>query len=159
MLDLKNMVYATKDLLEINANQKNLSLHVDCRHNSQIYGDEEMVTTILRNLTSNAIKFTDQGGKVTITTSEDEQEVYVSVSDNGMGISEENQKKLFKIDQNYSTYGTQKERGTGLGLILCSEFVKNHGGRIWIDSEINKGSTFTFTLPKKITYYDSKETD
>jgi len=108
-----------------------------------------MITTVIRNLTSNAIKFTEPDGAVTIRTDENEDEIIVYVEDTGLGISEENQHKLFKIEDNYSTYGTQQEPGTGLGLILCKEFVEKHGGEVWVDSELNKGSTFTFTLPKK----------
>ncbi|MGM0498536.1 MAG: tetratricopeptide repeat protein, partial [Bacteroidota bacterium] len=148
-LDLEKIVNSTKELLQINANEKNIYLTTKCNHHSIVYGDEEMLTTTIRNLTSNAIKFTVEGGSVTIKTNENENEILVSVKDTGLGISEENQQKLFKIDQNYSTYGTQQERGTGLGLILCKEFVEKHGGKIWVESEINKGSTFTFNLPKK----------
>jgi len=71
----------------------------------------------------------------------------VSVSDNGVGISKADIEKLFKIDQSYSTSGTKNEKGTGLGLILCKEFVKKHGGKIWVESEVGKGSDFKFTLP------------
>jgi signal transduction histidine kinase len=149
-LKLENIVQATADLLRISANEKNIQLKKECNHHSPVYGDEEMITTVIRNLTSNAIKFTEPQGTVTIKTRERENEILVSVKDDGLGISEENQQKLFRVEANYSTYGTQQEPGTGLGLILCKEFVEKHGGQIWVDSEINKGSTFTFTLPKNL---------
>ena len=106
-----------------------------------------MIDTILRNLISNAIKFTYPGGKITVSVEEKQNELLVTVSDTGVGISKENRDKLFKIDQSYSTTGTQNEKGTGLGLILCKEFVEKHGGKIWVESEVNKGSTFYFTFP------------
>ena len=109
-----------------------------------------MVKTILRNLISNAIKYTNINGEIVINASELKQYVEVAVKDNGVGISAENQKKLFKIDNFHSTPGTHDERGTGLGLLLCKEFVELHGGIIRIESEAGKGSKFTFTLPHYI---------
>jgi signal transduction histidine kinase len=147
--NLENVIHSTTELLKINANEKNIQLKEKYNHRSGAYGDEEMITTVIRNLTSNAIKFTEPDGTVTIKTDENEDEIIVSIEDTGLGISEENQHKLFKIEDNYSTYGTQQEPGTGLGLILCKEFVEKHGGEVWVDSELNKGSTFTFSLPKK----------
>jgi len=116
-----------------------------------VYADVNMLTTIIRNLVSNAIKFTPSGGEIVISARQFEKEpnfVYISVKDSGVGISEENQSKLFKIDKSFTTLGTHQERGTGLGLILVKEFVEKHGGKIWVESELGKGSVFSFTLPK-----------
>ncbi|MDZ7777048.1 MAG: ATP-binding protein [Bacteroidales bacterium] len=103
----------------------------------------------MRNLISNAIKFTRQGGEIKISAEKSAKEILVSVSDNGIGIAPGRIEKLFRIDENDSTPGTNKEKGTGLGLILCKEFVEKHGGRIWVESVENKGTVFTFTLPRK----------
>ena len=110
-----------------------------------------MILTIFRNLISNAIKFTPKGGEITIKTHIDTNEnnqklAKITVKDNGEGILPEKQSKIFKISENISTKGTEKESGTGLGLILCKEFVEKHGGKIWVESEIGKGSSFIFTL-------------
>ena len=106
-----------------------------------------MLRTILRNLLSNAIKFTNKGGEINIRTEETPAFVCISVSDNGIGIAPENLAKLFNMTEIFSTQGTAREKGTGLGLLLCQEFVEKHGGRIWAESEEGKGSIFNFTLP------------
>jgi signal transduction histidine kinase len=106
-----------------------------------------MIGTVFRNLISNAIKFTMQGGEVIISAVEKQNEIIFSVRDTGVGIPKNNIGKLFRIDQNYSTTGTNKEKGTGLGLILCKDFIEKHGGKIWVESEEKIGSTFFFSLP------------
>ena len=106
-----------------------------------------MITTVLRNLLSNAIKFTSQYGIIKIKVEKDDKMVKVSVIDNGVGISNQDQEKLFKIDSNPTTIGTSQEKGTGLGLILCKDFVERNGGKIWVESELEKGSSFIFTIP------------
>jgi signal transduction histidine kinase len=106
-----------------------------------------MLNTILRNLLSNALKFTPEGGKVIIHARRDDNAVVVSVQDTGTGIGEEDVDKLFRIDVKYSSVGTNNERGTGLGLILCKEFIQHHGGKIWVESRLHEGSTFFFSLP------------
>jgi signal transduction histidine kinase len=109
-----------------------------------------MVKTILRNLINNAIKYTNINGEIVINACELKKFVEVTIKDNGVGISNENIKKLFKVDTFHSTPGTQNEKGTGLGLLLCKEFVELHGGAIRIESETGKGSLFAFTLPHYI---------
>lgn len=116
-----------------------------------ILADQNMINTIIRNLISNSIKYTKSDGKINVSVVDHSDELRVSVSDTGIGIVPENIQKLFKIESNFNTPGTAKERGTGLGLILCKEFVERHGGNIWIDSELGKGSVFTFTIPKPKT--------
>jgi len=109
-----------------------------------------MILTVLRNLISNAIKFTNESGKVTIGYKLMDNTVELYVKDTGIGMNKQQIEKLFKIEENVSTPGTNKEKGTGLGLILCKEFVEKHKGRIWVESEEGKGSTFSFTLPVKL---------
>ncbi|MFT4646762.1 MAG: PAS domain S-box-containing protein [bacterium] len=112
-----------------------------------VFADKAMISTVLRNLISNAIKFTQTGGEIIISTKENQNTLKVSVSDNGVGIPETSIEKLFCISENYSTSGTNNEKGTGLGLILCNEFIEKQRGNIWAESEEGKGSTFHFTLP------------
>jgi two-component system, sensor histidine kinase and response regulator len=106
-----------------------------------------MLKTVLRNLVSNAIKFTNNGGAIKINEEESSGNVTISVSDNGIGIKPDNLAKLFDISQGQTTKGTAEETGTGPGLLLCKEFVEKHGGTIWVVSEVGKGSHFKFTLP------------
>ena len=107
-----------------------------------------MIDTVIRNLISNAIKFTNRDGKISISTDSTGPLLKVSVKDNGTGMSKEVKEKLFRLDVNQSTAGTDNETGTGLGLILCKEFIQKNGGTISVESEEGEGSTFQFTLPK-----------
>ena len=115
-----------------------------------IYADKAMISSILRNFISNAIKFTMPGGKVVVTVEEKPEEIIFSVRDTGVGISKERIDDIFKIDHMYSTIGTHNERGTGMGLTLCKDFVDKHSGKIWVESEENTGSIFCFSLNKSI---------
>jgi len=129
------------------ARQKSISITRVLPTNIPVCADKLMISTVLRNLISNAIKFTYPGGLITISAIRDNQEITISVSDNGLGIAGERISTLFRIDEGFSTPGTSKEKGTGLGLILCKEFVDKHGGRIWVESEEGKGSIFSIALP------------
>ena len=129
------------------AEQKHISLKQDIGQELNVTADLQMVKTILRNLICNAIKYTNENGKIVINALEKKKLVEVDVTDNGIGISKEIQKKLFKIDFLHSTPGTNDEKGTGLGLLLCKEFIELHGGDIWIESQPGRGSRFSFTLP------------
>src|SRR5690606_31481519 len=102
---------------------------------------------ILRNLLSNAIKFTPQKGQINISVENGQSNTTITVSDNGVGIEKENIEKIWDVTQHYVTTGTAKEKGTGLGLMLCKELVEKHGGTIWVESEPAKGSHFYFTIP------------
>lgn len=115
-----------------------------------VTADHQMVKTIFRNLLTNAIKYSNSGGEVFINAIEKRQFVEVEVIDNGIGISLNNQKDLFDVEEYHSSRGTKNEKGTGLGLILCKEFVQMHGGIIWIESDTDKGCKVRFTLPIKI---------
>ena len=126
--------------------QKSITIKNILPPKASVFADKAMLNTVLRNLVSNAIKFTHPGGEIIISAEKKQNEIIFSVSDSGVGISKSNIEKLFRIDNNYSTPGTQKEKGTGLGLILCKEFIEKHGGKIWVESEEGTGSTFYFTL-------------
>ncbi len=150
-LDLPRMAEQTINLLTENAAAKGVILQSQVPNGLFGRGDEYMIDTVIRNLTSNALKFTPHGGVVTIAAQADglsaENFVEVVVSDTGVGISEENIQKLFKMEVHHSTLGTAKEQGTGLGLIICQEMVEKNGGRIWIESELGKGTAVKFTVP------------
>jgi len=107
-----------------------------------------MIQTILRNLVSNSIKFTFPGGKILIQTEQDEKEFRVTVADNGVGIPKSEMDELFILESRHSKLGTNEEVGTGLGLLICKEFVDIHGGKIWAESHPNKGSKFHFSIPQ-----------
>jgi signal transduction histidine kinase len=132
------------------ANGKNIRLKSSFPYDLTINADKDMIKTILRNLISNAIKFTHKNGVVEVKAIIEDGNMEISVSDSGIGMTDESMAKLFKIDANLSTRGTENEKGTGLGLFLCKEFVEKHGGRIWAESESGKGSTFKFFIPLRI---------
>jgi signal transduction histidine kinase len=129
------------------AAEKNISLVIDLDGRSEVFADQNMVDSIIRNLVSNAIKFTKDQGEVIISAHRDKNRMEVTVSDTGVGIAPQDLDKLFNIESKHSTLGTAQEKGTGLGLVLCKEFVEKHKGTIWIESEKGKGSQFKFTLP------------
>ncbi len=138
------------DLLEYNANSKEIELLNNISNSTMVYGDENMINLIIRNLISNSIKFTNKGGKIELNSKVNDDEVTISVSDNGVGISENDQQKLFRIDTYHTSVGTNDEPGTGVGLIFCKELVEKNNGRIWVESELGKGSKFHFTLPTQL---------
>lgn len=145
-------VTETYNLLNQQAVSKSIILENKTPESIYIWVDKNMFQTTLRNLISNAIKFTPRGGSIELTAkpiSNKSEKSYtqISVKDNGAGISKEKQEQLFKISENISTKGTEGESGTGLGLILCKEFIEKHGGKIWVKSEKGKGSEFIFTIP------------
>ena len=149
-LNLCSFVNNSIELLKESANNKNISLQLNIQDNLFVKADKNMLATVLRNLISNAIKFTGTGGNVEISAYiqplKSGKQVMVSIKDDGIGISEEDLVNLFQIDKNYSTVGTENEKGTGLGLVLCKEFVEKNGGNIYAESKEGKGSEFKFTL-------------
>jgi PAS domain S-box-containing protein len=149
MISLRYLIESTIILLMQNALEKDIELDAEVNEDINVFVDREMIATVIRNLVANAIKFTDSGGRIDILAEEKGDVVEVAVVDTGIGIRKEDMKKLFRIDVHHSTIGTSQEKGTGLGLILCREFVERHGGKIWAESEFGKGSTFKFTLPKQ----------
>jgi ligand-binding sensor domain-containing protein/signal transduction histidine kinase len=151
-LDLESIF---KEVTEgLNSNTKNITINYLPTQKIIIFADVNMIKTVLRNLLSNAIKFTHKNGKVTVDACDIDGEVTITVSDNGTGIKKEDIDKLFDFTQKFSSNGTAQEKGTGLGLIICSEFVEKHGGKIWVESDPEnhrgkKGSDFKFTIPSK----------
>lgn len=148
-LVINDIVNENIELLSANAKKKSIKLFSDISDTAIAFFDKNMITTVLRNLISNALKFTQMGGEVKISAFDKVNFIEIAVSDNGTGITEENLKKLFHTESNFTTIGTSSEKGTGLGLILCREFIEKHGGTIWVKTEVGKGSKFIFTLPKQ----------
>ena len=146
ILDFRDICIDILEILSSNANAKNITINYSAPDNINIYADIDMLKTVIRNLVSNAIKFTNNGGAININ-SEQNSKTTISVSDNGIGLAPDSLTKLFDISEFLTTKGTEGETGTGLGLLLCKEFVEKHGGKIWVDSEVGKGSDFKFTLP------------
>ena len=127
---------------------KNITLIFEPGDDLFSYADQNMIQTVLRNLIGNAIKYTFRGGAVEVKTVNQGNKTEISIKDNGMGMDEETRKNLFVQNMQNSKYGTENEKGTGLGLILCKEFIEKHGGHIFVESEPGKGSTFIFDIPK-----------
>lgn len=137
------------EVMHTAASMKNITLTQKLEPGLAIFADPNMLATVLRNLLSNAIKFTREGGRVEISGHHLEDEVEIIVSDNGVGMSEKIMEKIFRLDTKMTTDGTDNERGSGLGLILCQTFIHQHGGRIWAESEKGKGSRFIMRLPNQ----------
>jgi len=145
-----NFTDICKDILRIlnpNAVAKNITINYFAADGINIFADIDMFKAILRNLVSNAIKFTNKNGAININAEENSGNVTISVSDNGIGIKPDNLARLFDISQVLTTKGTAEETGTGLGLVLCKEFVEKHEGKIWVESEYGRGTRFYFTIP------------
>ena len=146
---LGNLVKEVVCLLQNLSNQKNITLNYQIAENLDVYADRNMINTILRNLITNAIKFTHKNGEINVSIVQQSTETIVHVRDTGVGVSENDIAKLFKISEKITSLGTNNEKGTGLGLLLCKEFIEKHGGKIWVESELGRGSDFIFTLPVK----------
>jgi signal transduction histidine kinase len=145
--DLSELVSDTIQVLEPSALLKRIELLFKNPGKMLIEADAAMIMTTFRNIVSNAIKFTRPGGWVMITISQDKDRVRVDFSDSGVGIAPAEMAKLFHVEENYKSKGTAGETGSGLGLILCKEYVELHGGEISVVSEKDKGSVFTIILP------------
>ncbi|BAX78861.1 sensor histidine kinase [Labilibaculum antarcticum] len=145
--DLSLQIHENINLHRIHAEKKGIHLRTDVGGNCTAYADPQMINTVLRNLINNAVKFTDSGKEIEVKVKKEEKFLEVEVRDEGMGISSDNLEKLFRIDMKYKTTGTSGEKGTGLGLILCHEFVLKNSGAIWCESELGKGTSFYFTIP------------
>ncbi|MBM2816433.1 MAG: Tetratricopeptide repeat protein [Ignavibacteria bacterium] len=166
IIDLKEFADASIHYHKKNADNKSIEIQTKIQHGCLVYSDWNMLMTIFRNLIDNAIKFSHPSSKVIMECSISEVNVKtepagelqstsrsfvtVSISDNGIGMEKSRLDEIFKIDKHNTTLGTNNEKGSGLGLVLCKEFVERHGGNIWVESGINQGSTFYFTLPSYI---------
>ncbi|MCD4746164.1 MAG: hypothetical protein K8R58_07680 [Bacteroidales bacterium] len=147
-IEINQLIEENIKLFIPSANCKNIKLQLIDSNNLKINADKNMIIAVLRNLISNAVKFTDNDGRITIKSEKKDDYVEVSIIDTGVGISKDNLKKMFKPDIHFTTKGTAQEIGSGLGLILCKDFIEKNGGKIWVDSQQGKGSTFKFTIPK-----------
>ena len=147
-IDINSLTAENIELIKQKVDSKNIQLKLNIEKNTTAFADENMVKTVIRNLLSNAVKFTPEKGEIEISCYVDEEFVKYSVNDSGIGISEEDQKKLFRIDTHHTTPGLSNEKGSGLGLILCKEFVEKNGGEINISSKPNEGTTIQFSLKK-----------
>lgn len=155
LLELSELAEATMSLLQKPARNKQVQLEQVIEEGLYIYADKYMIDTVIRNLATNALKFTPCGGQVTLSAQRnssspdqgEDQWIEISVRDTGVGIRQEDIDKLFRIEVYHTTEGTAQEKGTGLGLILCQEMVEKNGGRIWVESELGKGTTVKFIVP------------
>ncbi len=149
IIELVNNEFA---VIKLSCLQKQIQLKVNSAKDFEVFADKNMISTVLRNLLSNAVKYTPKGGLISVDFKEraptnDEKYLEIMVSDSGVGIEAKNIEKLFSVSESYKTPGIMGEKGTGLGLILCKEFVEKNNGEIWVESEVGKGSKFIFTLP------------
>jgi len=150
VLDTLNMNLLVEQnilLLTENANSKNISLINKLENHVSVQADENMISTVIRNLLSNAIKFTPVNGTITISKELREYDVVLSISDTGVGMNPQEVKNLFELETNFSKPGTDLEQGSGLGLVICREFIRQNNGKIWAESEEGKGSKFSFCIP------------
>lgn len=151
VLDVNDYVEESMEVLQVSANSKEILMQNKAHESLKVFADRNMILTVIRNILSNAIKYTNRNGSIKVESYSkvfgSKKYVVVSVQDTGTGIPKNQLHKIFKIEENFTTLGTEKEKGTGLGLILCKEFVEMHGGKIWCESTEGVGSTFYFSLP------------
>ena len=145
--DIKFIIDSTLAPLSIHSLNKKIKLINDIPENIIVNFDSNMISTVIRNLVSNALKFSNENTNIRISHKIDNEKIIISIADQGVGMSKEIMDKLFRIDESVSSIGTSGEKGTGLGLILCKEFIENHNGKIWVESTIGEGSTFKFEIP------------
>ncbi|MCG8700085.1 MAG: HAMP domain-containing histidine kinase [Bacteroidales bacterium] len=146
-ISITNIIDENVALLAKIAKNKEINIHVGVSNIKPVELDKNMISTVVRNLISNAIKYSYPGGEVDITSSVNHGNLIFSIKDTGIGIPVEACDNLFRIENNCSTRGTQNEKGTGIGLVLCKEFIDRHHGKIWVESEPNHGSSFSFSIP------------
>ena len=147
-ISVSELTTVVLDLFQSHTAAKQITIVDETGPDQTVFADYDMILTVLRNLVSNAIKFSRPGGLITLSSNRNGNSVYISVSDNGVGIRPEDLSKLFQVDTNFSTPGTAKEKGTGLGLVLCRELLLKNGGDIRVESILDESTTFTFHLPK-----------
>jgi PAS domain S-box-containing protein len=147
--NLKNKILACTGILSENSGKKRIEIEISIPGDIEVIADKHMFDSIIRNLVSNAIKFTPVGGKVTVTADyQFEHSIKISISDTGIGMPPELKSKLFILNAMTSRAGTEGESSSGLGLLLIKEFIEKHGGKIWVESEVGKGTTFSFIIPQ-----------
>ncbi|MCX6255304.1 MAG: PAS domain-containing sensor histidine kinase [Bacteroidia bacterium] len=146
-LNLKNKIGECIDVLSESARKKEIEIAISIPDELEVYADNHMFDSVIRNLISNAIKFTPVGGRVSVAADcNNDHSIEVKINDSGIGMTPELKSKLFLLNEKTNRNGTEGEPSTGLGLLLCKEFIEKHGGKIWVESEVGKGSTFSFTL-------------
>jgi signal transduction histidine kinase len=148
-LPVAETIQSVLDLTNSYARDKGILIHIEVPGDTMVYADSRMFETVLRNLLSNAVKYTPFGGKISISAQDQDEVIQLSVEDTGVGMEEEQVANLFNVDKKVSRPGTNNETGTGFGLILCQEFVKKNGGELTVESFPGKGSTFSYTVPKR----------
>ena len=144
---IKQLFDSVLPLFKIQMQEKQIVSNINIDKDIIVYADLNMASAIVRNLILNSIKYSNTKGEIKVAAKIVDNFVEIEVADTGVGMSVNDQQRLFRIDQSFSNPGTQREKGTGLGLILCKEFIENNGGKIWVNSELGKGTTFKFTLP------------
>jgi signal transduction histidine kinase len=148
VLQLSLVVNGCVEIMNVSAKNKNIKIANEIAVGIEVLADRNMIQTIIRNLVSNALKFTPKGGKVNISSkASDNKNIEIAIHDSGIGMSHELIDNLFRIDMKTNRLGTDNEPSTGLGLLLCKEFIEKQGGKIWVESEVGKGSTFSFSIP------------
>lgn len=146
-LFVNEIIAENLNLLKDIASNKSILLMFDAPQSYETYADTNMINSVIQNLVTNAIKFTKPNGRIEVKETRQDGFVVISVKDDGVGMAAEYLEKIFKIDEHHTTIGTNNEEGSGLGLMLCKEFIEKNGGKIWAESELGRGSTFSFTLP------------
>ncbi len=147
-IELVGVTAGVIEIFSMVAELKQIKINLQAPEQVEVRADIDMIKTVIRNLISNALKFSNVGEEVTVIVEEKEEQIVVSVIDHGRGIKEEDQGKLLHVDTHFTTFGTKNEEGSGLGLLLCQDFVRKNGGELWFNSIFGEGSTFSFYLPK-----------
>ncbi len=148
--ELNSIILAVLENFKLNATEKAITIHFKQERKIWAFCDANIIKIVLRNLLSNAIKYTNKKGEIHIRIARNDDETKISIQDNGIGISKELQSQLFCLNEVKSSEGTAHEKGTGMGLLLCKEFINKHNGNLYVTSEKGVGSTFTFTIPNHI---------
>jgi len=157
MINLSEIILDVLIILKRKAEQKNINITNEINENTFAFADKNMIYSVIQNLITNAIKFTNNSGNIIIEQKENDGNIEISISDDGVGIKKIYIPRLFLVDETISTNGTNEEKGTGLGLILCKEFIEKNGGNIQIESVINKGTSVSFTLPANVLLDNSQD--
>jgi two-component system sensor histidine kinase/response regulator len=147
--NIVEILQSVMDIFNMVADLKGISIKLDAPERMMANADIDMIKTVVRNLLSNAIKFSRENSTIVISATTEDGKAIISVKDSGCGIAEEDQAKLLHTDTHFSTFGTNNEEGSGLGLLLCQDFVEKNNGKLWFTSKKGEGSTFSFSIPLK----------